>query len=166
MFKDYYAILGVSHDASPIELKQAFKSQALEWHPDRNADPSATSMMQDINEAYLILSDPDARSRYDEEYDKYRLYQQADSTGTPSVEKEESWKKTQRPSQYDFDDEVLRRWVENARSQARGIVEQLLQDTKGMARSGAKYSAQVFAYQAVGIVLLFATMGLIRACGQ
>ena len=53
-----YDILGVSPDATESELKKSYRKLCLEHHPDRNQDDieSATHIMQDINEAYQILS--------------------------------------------------------------------------------------------------------------
>ena len=61
MFKDYYAILEIDVTASEEDIKAAFKKQALKWHPDRNIGKDTTSIMQDINEAKLILLDFEAR---------------------------------------------------------------------------------------------------------
>lgn len=67
---DYYAILGVSSEASPEEIKRAFRKLALETHPDRNpGDRQAEERFKKINEAYGVLSDPQKRA----EYDRYRL---------------------------------------------------------------------------------------------
>lgn len=66
MAKDYYAILGVSRDAGPEEIKKAFRSLARETHPDANPDdPAAEARFREIAEAYEVLSDPDRRRRYD-----------------------------------------------------------------------------------------------------
>lgn len=63
---DYYSILGVSPDASPEEIKRAFRKLALETHPDRNpGDPAAEERFKKINEAYGVLSDPHKRAEYD-----------------------------------------------------------------------------------------------------
>jgi molecular chaperone DnaJ len=63
---DYYNVLGVSRKASSDEIKRAYRSLAMRWHPDRNAsDPMAESRFKDINEAYKTLSDPERRVRYD-----------------------------------------------------------------------------------------------------
>jgi len=64
--KDYYAILGVSRDASQEEIKKAYRKLALKYHPDKNPDdPSAEERFKEINEAYAVLSDPEQRARYD-----------------------------------------------------------------------------------------------------
>lgn len=52
-----YEILGVQRDASPADLKRAFRQLALEWHPDRNRSPDASPRFQLIATAYAILGD-------------------------------------------------------------------------------------------------------------
>uniref|UniRef100_A0A7C2FQS2 Chaperone protein DnaJ n=1 Tax=Thermus islandicus TaxID=540988 RepID=A0A7C2FQS2_9DEIN len=64
--KDYYAILGVSREASQEEIKKAYRRLALEYHPDRHpGDKAAEERFKEINEAYAVLSDPEKRARYD-----------------------------------------------------------------------------------------------------
>jgi curved DNA-binding protein len=63
--RDYYDVLGVSRDASPEELQQAFRRLARTNHPDVNKDPGAEERFKEINEAYSALSDPDLRKKYD-----------------------------------------------------------------------------------------------------
>lgn len=64
--KDYYALLGVSKDATDTELKKAYRKQALIYHPDKNPDDEqAQEKFKEIGEAYEILSDPAKRQRYD-----------------------------------------------------------------------------------------------------
>lgn len=62
--RDYYVVLGVSRDASDTEIKRAFRELARKFHPDVNADDSGEKF-REINEAYAVLSDKEARSRYD-----------------------------------------------------------------------------------------------------
>ncbi|HWO74047.1 MAG TPA: DnaJ domain-containing protein, partial [Dehalococcoidia bacterium] len=62
---DYYETLGVSRDASPDEIKRAFRRLAMQYHPDRNSEPGAEARFKEINEAYEVLSDPEKRSTYD-----------------------------------------------------------------------------------------------------
>lgn len=62
---DYYEILGVSSSATPEELRKAYISSSLKYHPDRNSDPEAKTKFQEIANAYSILSDPSKRKDYD-----------------------------------------------------------------------------------------------------
>ncbi|MFA4029947.1 MAG: hypothetical protein GDYSWBUE_001283 [Candidatus Fervidibacterota bacterium] len=66
-YKDYYAILGVSRDATQEEIKRAFKRLAKEWHPDLNPHrrKEAEERFKEIAEAYQVLSDPEKRRMYD-----------------------------------------------------------------------------------------------------
>ena len=64
--RDYYEVLGVSRDASPDELKKAYRKVAMQYHPDRNpGDKSAEEKFKEAAEAYEILSDADKKSQYD-----------------------------------------------------------------------------------------------------
>jgi len=65
MARDYYDVLGVSRDASPDELQQAYRRLARTNHPDVNHDPGAEERFKEINDAYHVLSDPELRKRYD-----------------------------------------------------------------------------------------------------
>src|SRR4051794_17560249 len=65
MARDYYDVLGVSRDAGPEELQQAFRRLARRNHPDVNHDPGAEERFKEINEAYSVLSDPNQRKKYD-----------------------------------------------------------------------------------------------------
>jgi len=63
---DYYAVLGVPADASPLEIARAFRRLARTWHPDaRPEDPSAAGRFRDIAAAYHVLSDPTRRAAHD-----------------------------------------------------------------------------------------------------
>lgn len=58
-------MLGVAKDADQKAIKDAFRSLALKYHPDRNKEPGAEDRFKEIAEAYAILSDPKKRSEYD-----------------------------------------------------------------------------------------------------
>lgn len=64
-FKDYYQVLGVARDATPEQVKKAFRLLARKFHPDLNKAADASSRMSDINEAHAVLSDPERRAAYD-----------------------------------------------------------------------------------------------------
>ena len=66
MATDYYELLEVSRDASADDLKKAYRRLARQNHPDANPDdPAAEARFKEISEAYAVLSDDDARARYD-----------------------------------------------------------------------------------------------------
>ena len=64
--KDYYEILGVPRNATEAELKKAFRTLALKYHPDRNTgSKESEEKFKEINEAYSVLSDSEKRAHYD-----------------------------------------------------------------------------------------------------
>jgi molecular chaperone DnaJ len=63
---DLYDVLGVTGDASPQEIKRAFRAKARTLHPDvAGDDPAKAEAFKRVREAYETLSDPAARARYD-----------------------------------------------------------------------------------------------------
>jgi molecular chaperone DnaJ len=64
--RDYYEVLGVGRQASPDDLKRAFRKIAMDSHPDRNPDDAAAAArFKEASEAYTVLSDPGRRRTYD-----------------------------------------------------------------------------------------------------
>ena len=64
---DYYELLGVPRNATPEQLKKAYRQQALKYHPDRNPDDKeAEEMFKEISNAFQVLSDSQKRQIYDQ----------------------------------------------------------------------------------------------------
>ena len=63
---DYYQLLGVSRDASTKEIKKAFRTLSLKYHPDRNpGDEKAHEKYIRLNRAHEVLTDPEKKEIYD-----------------------------------------------------------------------------------------------------
>jgi DnaJ-class molecular chaperone len=60
---NYYDVLGVDKHATDMELKKQYRALSYKYHPDRN--PTSSEKMQQINEAYETLKEPDKRLDYD-----------------------------------------------------------------------------------------------------
>lgn len=76
-YKDYYKILGVSRSASQEEIKKAYRSLALKYHPDKHkGDKNMEKKFQEITEANNVLSDPAKRRKYDLLGDNWEQYEQ------------------------------------------------------------------------------------------
>jgi curved DNA-binding protein len=65
-FKDYYETLGVARDASPEEIKKAYRKLAHQYHPDVSKDPAGEEKFKEVNEAYKTLKDAELRKAYDQ----------------------------------------------------------------------------------------------------
>lgn len=66
--KDYYKILGIDRQASPEEIKRAYRRLAKKYHPDVVKDDKAKQeRMYDIQEAYACLENEECRMKYDAE---------------------------------------------------------------------------------------------------
>lgn len=63
--RDYYEVLGVPKNASKDQIKDAYRTLAMQYHPDRNKSPEAEEKFKEISEAYAVLSDDQKRSQYD-----------------------------------------------------------------------------------------------------
>ncbi len=65
MAKDHYATLGVRKDATPEEIKRAYRRLARQLHPDVNPDAETQERFKEVTSAYEVLSDPSKRQMYD-----------------------------------------------------------------------------------------------------
>ena len=64
--RDYYEVLEVNRNASPDDVKKAYRKLAMKYHPDRNkGDRDAEERFKEVGEAYAILSDSNKRAQYD-----------------------------------------------------------------------------------------------------
>ena len=65
--RDYYEVLGVSKNATPKEIKKAYRKLAIKYHPDKNpGDNNAEEKFKEAAEAYEVLSNSDKKQRYDQ----------------------------------------------------------------------------------------------------
>lgn len=118
MFPDYYKLLGLTQNATREEIKKAYRKLALEFHPDRNKSPDAHEKFIEINEAYLILYDEEARTKYDNEYkihfNREKTKKQNNNEYTDKKNKEKEWSYA---SENHFDDADLNDWSKKAKQQ-------------------------------------------------
>eukprot|EP00742_Colponemidia_sp_Colp-10_P005544 GILJ01005925.1.p1 GENE.GILJ01005925.1~~GILJ01005925.1.p1 ORF type:complete len:439 (+),score=40.46 GILJ01005925.1:45-1319(+) len=63
--RPYYALLGVSRDATADDIKKAYRKLALRYHPDKNPDPATAERFKEIAQANAVLSDPAKKKLYD-----------------------------------------------------------------------------------------------------
>lgn len=64
--RDYYEVLGVTKTATDVEIKRAYRTLAVKYHPDKNpGDHTAEEKFKECAEAYAVLSDSQKRSAYD-----------------------------------------------------------------------------------------------------
>lgn len=65
-YKDYYKVMGVDREASPEEIKNAYRKLARKYHPDVSKEPGAEEKFKELGEAYETLKDPEKRAAYDQ----------------------------------------------------------------------------------------------------
>jgi curved DNA-binding protein CbpA len=176
MFKDYYSILEVDVSASQDDIKAAFKKQALKWHPDRNIGKDTTSIMQDINEAKLILLDIEARERYNKEFHRFKEFQRQKENENKQKEKQREEQRKERKTEeqkqyqettsqtrdYKVEDEILNKWMNNAKKQAVDLAKETIEDLKGMTKEGMKAATEKVGSQ-IPSLLIMAVVFLIIA---
>jgi molecular chaperone DnaJ len=63
---EYYSILSISREATPEEIKKAYRKRAMDLHPDRHGgDKQKEAEFKKLNEAYEVLSDAQKKAHYD-----------------------------------------------------------------------------------------------------
>ena len=129
MFHDYYAILRISQDASFEEVKKAYRAQASLWHPDKNPEKDTHEQMLLINEAFVILRDPEARAKYDKVYREYQ------ASRSPKVE---SHAKQSYDQHFEVKDDILKKWIQKARAKATELNQVSFDDIIGMTAEATK----------------------------
>ena len=163
MFSDYYAVLGVTENATSEELKSAFKNQAMKWHPDRNRGVDTTKRMQEINEAYLILKDSEARNRYDKEYQLFKQYQKQQERPRQDNNKK-PFEEPFEYSGYKISDDTLNDWMKSAKAQAVDLAKQTIEDLKGMTSAGLKAAGNVIVSRLITGIIIFLIFTLVKSC--
>jgi len=177
--EDYYAILEVEENVTTEEIKSAFKKQALKWHPDRVQGLDTTLRMQKINEAYLILKDFEARRRYNLEYQCFKQYQKnTEQKSSKEPQKEHNpndinknqKKRTNEYSNYKVNDEILNKWMSNAKYQAIDLAKQTIEDINGMVSVGAKAvvkeAGNQIIYQIIISIVVLVIFALLKSCNN
>lgn len=176
MFKDYYKLLEITQNATNEEIKNAFREQAIKWHPDRNQGTDTTLRMQEINEAHLILKDKEARERYDIEYNKFKQYQENKSRTEgekTKVDKEkknyqeqENLRRQYEYSDYKVEDDLLAKWMANAKSQAVELAKQTIKDFKGVTKAAANGCMNGIIQLVIWVVVANLIFFLFKACNN
>jgi DnaJ-class molecular chaperone len=64
--RDYYEVLGLRRDATPAQIKSAYRRLARKYHPDVNKAPDAAERFKEATHAYEVLSDSRKRQAYDQ----------------------------------------------------------------------------------------------------
>ncbi|RHZ00144.1 hypothetical protein DYB37_013301 [Aphanomyces astaci] len=68
-YKDFYETLGLARSATHAEIRSAYRTLALRFHPDRNPSKEAEDRWDGVPAAYAVLSNPNDRSEYDASLD-------------------------------------------------------------------------------------------------
>lgn len=139
MFVDYYSVLEIAFEATQQEIKISYRTLAKKWHPDRNPQSDTTLKMQQIVEAYLILSDSEARRRYDLSYQRYMSEKQRFQQKNESKNQEKETNGDFRTSNvngrnksdqffFDVEDLLLKKWMRNAKNQAKNNLTNMIKE--------------------------------------
>jgi DnaJ-class molecular chaperone len=175
MFKDYYIILDIGQNASELDIRKAFREQANKWHPDKNNSEDAHEMFIQIHEAYLLLKDKEARERYDIEYNKFKQYQEQTKSTKSNQYKSDSSKFSSQSTntkyqsetnEYKVDDDLLAKWMSNAKRQAVDIANQAVKDLKGVSGAAANGCVKGLSQALIWVIVLNVIFFIVKACGN
>jgi len=153
MLSDYYLILELEPNATKADVKRAYRRLANRWHPDKNRDDDTTDHMKLVNEAYLILNDTDARQRYNLQYSIYKNSQHSDTLNASNI--------NTRTSSHG-NDEVLNRWMKNARKQAEAMIRESASDFLGVSKAAISGCYHQVKYIFLILIALIITTLLFR----
>lgn len=171
MFIDFYSLLEIPSEASQEEIKSAYRKQCIKWHPDKNPNIDTTQRMQDINQAYLILKDEEARVRYDKEYAKFKSRFE-NSSGENSTEdsftsstSESNSTKNGKYSYPDYKvaDDILEKWMENAKKQSRQMAKDAIDEFKGASTEAVSSIGSYFLRVMIPMLVAFL---IFKACNS
>jgi len=151
MIPNYYEILGVGPNATKDEIKKAYRQLALKWHPDKNKNANAHEKFIEINQAYLLLSDDEARAKYEKEFEYYYATNKREKATIFETKTNYQENTTQ-----DFEDEDLRNWTKNAKQQAEEYARMSFEEFASMIKDIIKevgiQGATAFIYAISGVV--------------
>jgi curved DNA-binding protein CbpA len=146
--KDYYDILGISPSASIDEVKRAFRELIRKHHPDKNSSEEAIERSRDIIEAYKILTDREAKLRYDKVYHSYYNDRQSPPQGHHAP-------RTHEPERSMPEDPILQKWIRAAQRQAKNEIDDLIKDFPEAVGVAAKGAFQYAGYYILLSVVLY-----------
>lgn len=116
--------------------------------------------MASVNEAYCILRDPEARRKYDAELQRYQSLfgsrsAQASRDQTSADRTDRNAHGTASGEDYVFDDKILEEWIRQARTKARDLAKQSLDDLVGISTTATKtFFSELFSGFACAIAIL------------
>lgn len=119
MFKDYYKTLSISPPSNFKEIKNAFKTLAIKYHPDKNLSTDTTKLMQGICEAYMILKNPNTKEKYDKEYTRY-------------------YKDYKKGRLFSYEDQVLKDYIDDILIQIEEYAQTVMKETSQLTKIGFK----------------------------
>lgn len=177
MIVDYYAILEIEYPSSPDEIRKAYRRLSAKWHPDTHPNEDTTEQMVAINEAYFILKDSDKKSRYDEEYIRYKHFEsntkhsQTSSTASSQHNSEYAYTKEDVATysqstyhNYHFHNTKVQDDIYEAHKVATDLVDEFLKQFKANSKNAAKGATEAMWPYVGAIIITSIIFSLIRSC--